>query len=105
VAMTVIIWSLAAAGIAAETFWLFRPRWVNALIYLCMGWLIIFKIGALVALVPIAGVWLFIAGGAFYTLGTIFYILKKVPYMHSIWHIFVLGGSVCHFLAVLLYVL
>lgn len=103
--MTALIWGLAIIGIAVETLWLFRPRWVSALIYLAMGWLIIFKIGALIAVVPSGGVILLVVGGLAYTVGTVFYVLKKIPYMHSIWHLWVLVGSICHFLAVLLYVI
>lgn len=105
VAMTAIIWSLAVVGIAVEAFWVFRPRWVSALIYLGMGWLIVFRLGALIAACPVGGIELLVAGGICYTLGTIFYVLKKVRYMHSIWHLWVLAGSILHFLAVLLYVM
>jgi hemolysin III len=50
------------------------------------------------------GLWLLVAGGLCYTLGTVFYVYKRVPYFHMVWHLWVLAGSVCHFLAVLLYV-
>jgi hemolysin III len=100
-----IEWALAAAGIAAEAFWVFRPRWVSVLIYLAMGWLIIFKAGALITALSTGGMALLLGGGVCYTLGTIFYILKKVPYMHAIWHLWVLAGSICHILSVLLYVI
>ncbi|MDR1014331.1 MAG: hemolysin III family protein [Coriobacteriales bacterium] len=100
-----IEWALAVIGIAVEAFWVFRPRWVSVLVYLAMGWLIVLRIGALVAAVPFGGVALLLAGGVCYTVGTVFYLLKKVPYMHSIWHVWVLAGSVCHVLGVLLFVL
>jgi len=54
---------------------------------------------------PTGGVALLLAGGICYSVGTIFYVLKKVPYMHSIWHLWVLAGSICHFLAIILYVI
>jgi hemolysin III len=101
----VIIWSLAVAGIAVEAFWAYRPRWVSVTVYLAMGWLVVLAIKPLLANLPIGGVWLLVAGGLAYTVGTIFYILKRIPYMHAVWHVFVLAGSVCHFLAVMLFVM
>jgi hemolysin III len=53
--------------------------------------------------VPANGLWLLLAGGLSYSVGVVFYIFKNIPYGHSIWHIFVLGGSVCHFLAIYFY--
>lgn len=104
-AIAAIVWTLTIAGIALEAFWVFRPKWVSVLIYCTMGWLIMFKIGVLVQLLAPAGVWLLVAGGLCYTIGTVFYLLKKVKWMHSIWHIWVLAGTVCHFLAVFMYVI
>ncbi|MGV8084209.1 MAG: hemolysin III family protein [Coriobacteriia bacterium] len=100
-----IIWAIALAGIALETFWVYRPRWLNAVIYIAMGWMIAFAFKPLAQAIHPNGLWLLIAGGLCYTLGTVFYVLKKVKYMHSVWHLFVLAGSVLHFLAVLLYVI
>lgn len=100
-----IIWTLAIAGISAEAFWPYRPRWLSAAVYLGMGWLVVFAMKPLVAALDPAGLWLLVAGGLSYTLGTIFYVLKRVRYMHAIWHVWVLAGSICHFLAVLLYVI
>lgn len=102
--MFVLVWAIAVAGIAAEAFWVYRPKWVSAAVYLAMGWLIVLAMGPLRANLDTAGVWLLAAGGLAYTLGTIFYVLKRVPYMHAVWHTFVLGGAVCHFLAVALFV-
>lgn len=104
-ALFFIVSGLALVGVAFEAFWVFRPRWVNAVIYLLMGWGIAFKFGALLAAIPSGGVALLIAGGVCYTVGCVFYVLKKVPYMHAVWHLWVLGGSICHFLAVVLYVM
>jgi len=100
-----IVWSLAAAGISLEAFWVYRPKWVSAAVYLGMGWLVVVAMGPLWKNLAPAGVWLLAAGGLAYTLGTVFYVLKKIPYMHAVWHLFVLAGSVCHFLAVMLFVL
>ena len=100
-----VVWTIAIAGIIAEAFWAYRPRWLSALVYLGMGWMIVFSIKPLLALLDPAGVYLLVAGGLCYTFGTIFYVLKRVRYMHAIWHVMVLAGSICHFLAVLLYVI
>jgi hemolysin III len=100
-----IIWGIALAGIAVEAFWLHRPKWITAFGYVVMGWLIIVKVEPLLANLSPPGLWLLIGGGIAYTSGTIFYVMKKVPYMHAVWHVFCLAGSVLHFLAVVLYVL
>jgi hemolysin III len=99
-----VVWTLAAIGISTEAFWAYRPRWLSAAVYLFMGWLAVFMIGPMRASLAPAGLWLLVAGGLCYTLGTVFYVYKKVPYFHMVWHLWVLAGSVCHFLAVLLYV-
>ena len=101
----IIIWSLAIVGISLEAFWVFRPKWVSAVIYLMMGWMIVFSIGNLLALLAPVGVYLLVAGGLCYTVGTIFYVLKKVPWLHSVWHDWVLAGTVLHFFSILLYVI
>ena len=103
--LAAIVWAIALIGIAAEGFWVFRPRWVSALLYLAMGWLVVFKVGDLIPLIHPTGLILLVVGGVAYTLGTIFYVLKKVPYMHSVWHLWVLAGAIAHFLAVVLYVI
>jgi hemolysin III len=99
-----LIWGLAMLGIVLEAGWVHRPRWLNAVIFVAMGWLVLAMRAALVAHLSPPGLWLLIAGGITYTTGTIFYISKR-PYMHAVWHLFVIGGSLLHFLAVLLYVL
>jgi len=100
-----IIWGLAILGILMT---IFRPggsRVIASLIYIGMGWMAVIAIKPLVTAIRFGGmVWL-VAGGLSYTLGVIFYVWKKLPYNHAIWHLFVLGGSVCHFFAVLFYVL
>jgi hemolysin III len=102
--MLAVVWGMAIAGIAAEAFWVYRPKWVSVVIYLVMGWFVVIAIGPLVERLATPGVWLLAAGGLAYTFGTIFYVFKRVPYFHPVWHLFVLGGSVCHFLVVALYV-
>jgi len=99
-----VIWGLAIIGISTEAFWVYRPKWVSSLVYLGMGWLVVTAIKPLVANLHTGGMSLLVAGGMCYTLGTIFYVLKKIPYMHMVWHLAVIAGSTCTFFAVLLYV-
>ena len=103
--MCVAMWAVALLGIGVEVAARERqPKWVSALVYLVMGWVIVFRLPTLVGLLPAGGLWLLLAGGISYSVGVVFYLLKKVPFMHMVWHLFVLGGSICHFLAVLLFV-
>jgi hemolysin III len=94
-----IIWGLAAAGVVFKLFFTGRFKGVSTLIYIAMGWLIVIAIGPLVrALDAVTLSWL-VAGGITYTVGTLFYMSKRT-YAHAVWHLFVLGGSVCHAVAV-----
>lgn len=99
------VWTVALVGVAFEAFWVFRPRWVSVVLYLMLGWSIVVFLPTLIGLLPAPGLWLLFGGGICYTIGCIFYVLKKIPYMHSLFHLWVLAGSVCHFLAIALYVM
>lgn len=99
------VWIVAFAGVACEAFWVFRPRWISAALYLLMGWCVVWFLPALMAAIPATGLWLLVGGGVCYSIGCIFYVLKKVPYMHSVFHLWVLAGSILQFLAILLYVM
>lgn len=101
--LLVAIWSLALAGIACRT--LLGPRFhrVSVALYVVMGWMVVLAIRPMIAHIAAPGLaWLF-AGGLFYTGGVAFYVWKRLPYGHMVWHLFVLGGSLCHFFAVLGY--
>ena len=100
-----IVWGLAAAGIILDLFHRKGLRWMQMVIYLVMGWIVVIAWPQLVdALAPAGVAWL-VAGGVVYTLGTIFYgIDDRMRHAHGIWHLFVLGGSTCHFIAVFVYV-
>lgn len=102
--LAVFVWAVALAGVAAEAFWVFRPRWVAAVLYLLLGWSCIAFLPQLFAALPLPGFVLLAAGGASYSIGCVFYVLKKIPYMHSVFHVWVLAASVLQFLAVYLYV-
>jgi len=100
-----VIWALALAGIVFQVFFVSRFRLAQTLIYLAMGWLVLVAVKPLFARVPRAGLLWLLAGGLCYTVGAVFYLWKKLPYHHAVWHLFVLGGSLCHYFAILFYVL
>ena len=102
----VTIWVLAIVGIIVDSRHKEGSRAIQMVIYLLMGWLILFAMYPLVQALPTGGVALLVLGGVFYTSGIIFYALDgKMKHAHGIWHLFVLAGSISHFLAILLYVL
>lgn len=99
-----VVWGLAVAGVTLK-FWLAgRFRLISTLIYLAMGWLVMVAIKPLVAALPAGGLQLLFAGGLCYTGGAAFYLWKRLPFHHAIWHLWVLGGSACHWTAVFFYV-
>jgi hemolysin III len=100
-----IIWALCAAGAAFKIFYGARYRLISTLTYLFAGWLILVALKPLIDHVPAGALWLLVAGGLCYSVGVIFYAWSRLPYHHAVWHGFVLGGSTCHFLAVLLFLL
>lgn len=99
------VWAVSLVGIGFEAFWTFRPRWISAVLYLALGWSIVFFIPQLYAALAPVGFWLLVAGGLCYTVGAVFYIFKKVRYLHSIFHLFVLAGSILHFFSVYFFVI
>jgi len=102
----VIIWSLAIVGIIVDSLHREGSRAIQMVIYLLMGWLILVAMYPLIQALPKGGLVLLVLGGVFYTSGIIFYALDgKMNHAHGIWHLFVLAGSISHYLAVLLYIL
>src|ERR1700754_2274789 len=99
------IWTLAILGSAAELGLLKRYRKAAVVMYVAMGWVAVIAIEPLREHVQAGGLWLLFGGGVVYTAGVPFYMARKLPYHHAIWHFFVLAGSVLHYLAVLLYVI
>jgi len=100
-----VVWSLALLGIAQEIWYARRGRVLSLVIYLLMGWLAVACIGPLVDALGRAGFAWLVAGGLLYTAGIAFYATDhKLRHGHGIWHLFVLAGSACHYLAVLLHV-
>lgn len=100
-----IVWGAAVAGIVFKSFFASRFLFTSTLVYIAMGWIIVFAWKPLTAYLPPGGVQMLITGGLLYTIGTIFYVWRAFPYHHAVWHLFVLGGSIVHFFAILLYVL
>lgn len=99
------VWAIAGFGLILKLFFTGKFETISTLLYLVMGWLIVFDFNNLSELIGPNGLILFIAGGAFYTLGIIFYAVHRIPYNHVIWHLFVLGGAICHYLMIFFYVL
>lgn len=100
-----IIWGVTAIGILLNAISLERFKVISLVCYILMGWGIVLSIKPLAQNVELPGIILLGAGGLVYTVGVIFYVMKKYRYMHSVWHLFVLAGSVCHYFSILLFVL
>ncbi len=97
-----IVWGIALLGTFLKIFFTGRYDKISLLLYLLMGWLIIFDFNNLLQVQSLQGIVLLIMGGIFYSLGTIFYAIEKIPYNHTIWHFFVLAGSIFHFFFIFL---
>jgi hemolysin III len=96
-----IIWAVAIAGIVIRSIYLTRFRKLMVVIYLLMGWMFVFVFQPVVTLLPATSLAFLVAGGIVYSLGVIFYAWRNLPFGHGIWHLFVLGGSILHFFAIL----
>lgn len=99
------VWGIAAFGVILKLFFTGRFEIFSTLLYLVMGWLIVFDFTNLSEAIGSKGVLWFFAGGLFYTVGIIFYAIHRIPYNHVIWHLFVLGGAIGHFFMILFYVI
>lgn len=101
-----IIWGVSILGIVLNAIDFNKYKVVSMILYIMMGWAIIFTFPRLLKVMDMAGIYLLVAGGIVYTIGAIFYgVGKKIKYMHSVFHFFVLAGSILHFFAILLYVI
>ncbi len=100
-----IIWGLALCGVVFKTFFVKRFAIVSTVFYVIMGWLIIGSIKPLMQNLAPGGVILLVAGGILYSAGVFFYARTRNLFNHTVWHLFVLGGSICHFFSVFYYVL
>ncbi len=100
-----IIWGCALLGITLELAFPGRFKKIAIALYLLMGWMIVIAINPLIDNMENGGLWLLLAGGLSYSVGVIFYLWKSLPFNHAIWHLFVLGGSITHYLVVLIYII
>lgn len=96
-----IIWGLAIAGAVIRSIYLTRFRKLMVAIYVMMGWMFVFAIRTMLEITPADSLMFLFIGGGLYTIGVIFYVWRSLPYGHGIWHLFVLGGSIMHFFAVI----
>lgn len=107
-----LIWTMAVAGIMLKAMWIFCPKWLSSMVYIAMGWTCLFAFVPLFHSLPIQGFLWLLLGGVIYTIGGIIYALK-LPIFHNltenfgnheIFHLFVMGGSLCHFIVMYVYV-
>ncbi|TQV86753.1 hemolysin III family protein [Aliikangiella coralliicola] len=101
----VFIWSLAVFGVGFKLFTGTRFPKISVGTYLAMGWFAIALIYPLTQAIPMGGLWLLLAGGILFSVGVLFYVAKHKKYTHAIWHLFVLGGCICHFYTVYYFVI
>lgn len=110
--LCILVWSIAIAGIIIKLFWITCPKWFSSILYIGMGWACITAFPSLLTDLDRAAFYWFLAGGIFYTIGGVIYALK-VPVFnnrhknfgtHEIFHLFVMGGSICHFIAMYFYI-
>ncbi|MEW9106157.1 hemolysin III family protein [Paenibacillus sp.] len=96
-----IVWTIAIGGVVFKAFFTKRFLFMSTLLYIAMGWLIVWAWHPLTETMPPFGLTMLVIGGILYTLGTIFYVWRGFPFHHMIWHLFVLAGSIVHFFSVL----
>lgn len=100
-----IVWTVAMVGILLQGHLIRQKAFITVLPYLAMGWIMIIGVKPMLTSVAPGGLTLLLAGGLAYMLGCIFYVWRRIPYHHAIWHVFVLAGSAFHYFAVLFYVI
>lgn len=109
IVLLTIVWTLAFGGIFLSFYWIHAPRWFSTSIYLIMGWMIVWVIRPIMQTLPTGGLILLLAGGLSYSIGAVIYALKRPNLIpgyfgfHELWHLFVLGGTTCHFFSVFSY--
>jgi len=100
-----VVWGLCVVGIVCEVALSEKFRLIVVPIYLGMGWLVVIALRPLLQALPRDGFLWLAGGGVAYTVGVTFYVLERIPYAHSIWHVFVLCGSICHWISVMFFVI
>lgn len=100
-----IQWGMATVGVVLKIFYTGKYGTLSTIMYAFMGWIIVFKIGALIELLPTTAFWLLVSGGLAYTVGIVFYVLDaRIKYAHFIWHLFVMAGSILHYIMMVMYI-
>ena len=100
-----IQWTIALIGVIFKVFYTGKYELISVCLYILMGWMIIFKLNELIISIPESGFLLLLSGGIIYTIGIIFYVIDtKIRYSHFIWHLFVIAGSLTHYLMILKYI-
>jgi hemolysin III len=99
-----LVWAIAVLGVVFKAFAVGRFNILSACLYVGMGWIIVIAIKPLLVVLPLSGFLWMMAGGLFYTGGVVFFAKDRMPYFHMVWHLFVLAGSACHFVAILRYI-
>lgn len=110
--LLVLVWGIAIAGMFVNVLWITCPKWVSSIIYIAMGWLCLLVFGTLWSTLPRAAFGWLLAGGIIYTIGGVIYALKLPVFnalhknfgSHEIFHLFVMGGSICHFIFMYFYI-
>lgn len=97
-----ILWVMAIVGIVFKAIWIDKFDKLSTFLYIVMGWAVVFNIKAVTTLLPFNALVFLVAGGLAYTLGCIFFTVDKIPYNHAIWHMFVIAGSVLHYICIYL---
>lgn len=105
VSLFALIWTLTLIGFIFKLFFIERFNLLSTLTYLLMGWTGIIAIVPIIESLSVRGLFWIILGGGFYTLGVIFYLMRTIRYSHTIWHLFVIAGAICHFICIYEYVL
>lgn len=106
IGIMIAVWTIAVIGVIFKIFTagkFDRYKAVSLIMYIAMGWIALFTIKPIIKMTSLNFFLWILGGGLAYTIGTIFYSIKKIPYSHAIWHVFVLGGTVLHFVGILLY--
>ena len=96
----IVIWSMAGAGLIYKLFFFGKCEWLSVTFYLVMGWMGVLTIPVMMEQMPLGTLHGIVWGGVSYTVGVVFYAWQKLPYHHAIWHVFVMGGSLGHFLGI-----
>jgi len=102
--LLVLVWFLTGTGILLKSLTTTKHRWLPGVLYLALGWIIVLAIRPLSQSVPFAGLMWLLGGGIAYTAGIAFFAARRVPFCHFVWHLFVLAGTTCHFIAIWFYV-